>query len=140
MPDLGTSLFSVTAAMPKGVATLFYPANPRLESGDVLIPMQTCGVDNATGKLMCSIEVKLGGGAGGQMVLGQAPDGLAAKSESTELWHRCMGHINHKSLNVQIKEPASGVDCTCDLKNGSTCPLSTLANFLWGELVKTAST
>ena len=77
VPDLGTDLFSVTAAMQKGVATLFHPVNPRLESWDVVIPMQTCGVDDATGKLMCSIEVKLGGGAGGQMVLRRAPDGLA---------------------------------------------------------------
>ena len=50
VPDLGTNLFSVTAAMQEEVATLFHPANPRLESGDVVIPMQTCGVDDATGK------------------------------------------------------------------------------------------
>ena len=79
VPDLGTNLFFVTAAMKKGVATLFHPANPRLESGDVVIPRQTCGMDDATGKIMCSIEVKLGGGAGGQMVLGRAPDGLTLK-------------------------------------------------------------
>ena len=123
VPDLGTNLFSVTAAMQKGVATLFDSAKPRLESRDVVIPMQTCGVDDATGKLMCSIEVKLGGGAGGQMVLGRAPDGLALKSESAELWHRRVGHINHKSLDVLRKEPASGVEYTGDLKNCSTCPL-----------------
>ena len=123
VPDLGTNLFSVTTAMQKGVATLFHPANARLESGDVVIPMQTCGVDDATGKLMCSIEVKLGGGAGGQVVLGQAPGGLALKSESAELWHRRMGHINRKSLDVLRKEPASGVDHTGDLKSCSTCPL-----------------
>ena len=70
VPNLGTNLTSVTAAMQKGVATLFYPSDPRLESGDVVILMQTWGVDDATGKLMCSIEVKLGGGAGGQIVLG----------------------------------------------------------------------
>ena len=123
VPDLGTNLFSVTAVMQKGVATLLHPANPRLESGDVVIPMQTCGVDDATGKLMFFIEVKLGGGAGGQMVLGRAPGGLALKSESSEPWHRRMGHINHKSLDVPRKEPASGVDYTGGLKNCSTCPL-----------------
>ena len=69
------------------------------------------------------IEVKLGGGAGGQMVLGRAPNVFALKSESAELWHRRMGHINHKSLDVLRKEPASGVDYTGDLKNCSTCPL-----------------
>ena len=55
-------------AMQKGVATLFHPSNPRLELGDVVIPMQTCGVDDATGKLMCFIEMKLGGGVRDQMV------------------------------------------------------------------------
>ena len=121
VPDLGSIPFSVTAAMQKGVATLFHPANPGLESGNVVIPMQACGVDDATGKLMCSIEVNLEGGAGGQMVLGQAPDGLVSKSESAELWHRRMGHINHKSLDVLKKGPASGVDFTGNLKNCSTC-------------------
>ena len=77
MPDLGTNLFCVTAAMQKGVSTFFRPTNPRVELGDVLISMQTCGVDDATGKPMCSIEGTLGGGVGGQMVLGRASDGLA---------------------------------------------------------------
>ena len=123
VPDLGTNLFSVTAAMQKGTATLLNPANPRLESGDVVILMQTCAVDNANGKLMCSIEEKLGSGAGGQMVLGRAPDGLALKSESAELWHRCMVYINYKSVDILRKETARGVDYTGDLKNCSTCPL-----------------
>ena len=37
VPGLGTNLFSVTSAMQKGVASLFYADNPRLqsESGDV---------------------------------------------------------------------------------------------------------
>ena len=33
VPDLCTNLFSVTAAMQEGEATLFHPANPRLKSG-----------------------------------------------------------------------------------------------------------
>ena len=51
----------------------------------MVIPMQTWEVDDVTRKRMCSIEVKLGDGAGGQMVLGRAPGGLALKSESAEL-------------------------------------------------------
>ena len=34
-----------------------------------------------------------------------------------------MGHINHKSLDVLRKEPASGVVYTGDLKKCGTCPL-----------------
>ena len=43
VPGLGTNLFSVTAAMLKGVATLFHPTNPRLEKDGVVCP------DAATG-------------------------------------------------------------------------------------------
>ena len=34
------------------------------------------------------------------MILGRAPDVFALTSESAELWHRRMGHINNKSLDV----------------------------------------
>ena len=106
------------------MASLFYPDNPRLESesGDVVIPMESHGVD-ASGKLVCSIEVRLGGGAGGLMVPGNAPDGLALRVESAGLWHRRMGHINGKSLDVLRKEPTNGVDYTGDVKDCSVCPL-----------------
>ena len=60
VPGLGTNLFSVTAAMLKGVATLFHPTNPRLEKDGVVVPMQQLGVDDTTGKVMYSIKVKLG--------------------------------------------------------------------------------
>ena len=65
VPGLGTNLFSVTSAMQKGVASLFYPENPRLESEseNVVIPMESHGED-ASGKLVCSIEVRLAGALG----------------------------------------------------------------------------
>ncbi|CAB1109543.1 unnamed protein product [Ectocarpus sp. CCAP 1310/34] len=86
--------------MPKGVATLFHPDNPRLESGDVFFPMQTLGVDATTGKRIYSIKV-----------------------ESADLWHRRMGHINGKNLDVLRKEQVNGVDYTGDVKYCSVCPL-----------------
>ena len=55
VPGLGTNLFSVTAALSNGVASFFYPNNPRLESGDVVVPMKIRGVDY-TGKITCSIR------------------------------------------------------------------------------------
>ena len=82
VPGLGTNLFSVTAAMLKG---LFHPTNPRLEKDGVVVPMQQLGVDDTTGNVMYYIKVKLGDGAGDQMVLGDNPDGLALKAESANL-------------------------------------------------------
>ena len=106
------------------MASLFYPDNPRLESEseDVVIPMEFHGED-ASGKLVCSIEVRLGDGAGGLMVPGNAPDGLALRVKSAGLWHRRMGHINGKVLDVLGEEPTNGVDCTGDVKDCSVCPL-----------------
>lgn len=123
VPGLGTNLFSVTAAMSKGVATLFHPDNPRLESGDVILPMETHGVDATTGKVMCSIKVKLGGAAGGHMVLGDAAEGVALRMESASLWHRRLGHINSKSLDILRKVPGNGVEYTGDVKDCTSCPL-----------------
>ena len=57
--DLGTNRLFVTVAMQQGVVTMVHEATPRLESRDMVIPILTYGVDDATGKLMCSIEVKL---------------------------------------------------------------------------------
>ena len=120
---LGTNLFSVTAAMLKGLATLFHPTHPRLEKDGVVVPMQQVGVYDTTGNVMYSIKVKLGGGARDQMVLGDNPYGLALKAESAKLRHRCMGRINGKSLDVLRKEPGNGVDYTGAVKNCDSCPL-----------------
>ena len=60
VPGRGTKLFSVTAAMLKGLATLFHPTNPRVDKDGVVVPMQQLGVDDTTGKVMYSINVKLG--------------------------------------------------------------------------------
>ena len=56
VPGLGTNLFSVTAAMLKG---LFHPTNPRLEKDGVVVPMQQLGVDDTTGNVMYYIKVCL---------------------------------------------------------------------------------
>lgn len=50
VPGLGANLLSVTAAMLKGVATMFEPGNPRLEKDGVAVPMEELGVDQSTEK------------------------------------------------------------------------------------------
>ena len=91
------------------MASLFYPGDPGLESGDVVVPMKIRGVDD-TGKITCSINVKLDAGDSGRQTLGEAPDGLALRVETASLWHRRIGHINSKSMDVLRKEVANGID------------------------------
>ena len=64
---------------------MFHPTNPRLEKDGVVISIQQLAVDETTGKVMYSIKVKLGCGAGDHLVLGDNPDGLALKAESANL-------------------------------------------------------
>eukprot|EP00903_Cladosiphon_okamuranus_P019283 g17724.t1 len=122
VPGLGTNLFSVTAALSNGVASLFYPDKPRLVSGDTVIPMTIRGVDDA-GKITCSITIKLGAGNGGRQHSGGAPDGLALRVETADLWHRRMGHINGKSLDVLRQQADNGMDYHGNLQDCGACPL-----------------
>ena len=80
------------------------------------------GVDDTADKVMYSITVKLRGRAGDQMVLRDNPHGLALKAESANLWHRRMGHIDGKGLDVLRKEPGNGVDYTGAVKDCDSCP------------------
>ena len=73
--------------------------------------MNQLGTDEKIGKLLCSIKVELGGG----------PGGLAMRAESANLWHRCMGHINRKSMDVLRRMPGSGVDYNGDLQACGVC-------------------
>ena len=58
-----------------------------------------------------------------EATLGGNPDSLALKAESANPWHRRMGHINGKSLDVLRKEPGNGVDYTGAVKDCGFCPL-----------------
>lgn len=120
VPGLGTNLFSVSQAMLGGMASLFYPDNPRLEKDDLVLPMKNLGVDEATRKTMCSIEVELEGREKGASV--QSNGGAALTVVSADLWHRRMGHVNRNSMNVLRQTPCSGVDYNGDLTPCDVCP------------------
>ena len=77
VPELGTNLFYVTV-MQKGVASLFYPTNPRLEKeSSAVLPMQDLGVDPTTGERPCSIDVKLTHQVDNSLDLGVTIGGVA---------------------------------------------------------------
>eukprot|EP00903_Cladosiphon_okamuranus_P015299 g14134.t1 len=71
--------------------------------------------------ITCSITIKLG--VGGHQHSGEAPDGLALRVETADLWHRRMGHINAKSLDVLRQQTDNGIDYRGDLQDCGACPL-----------------
>ena len=108
---MGFNLFSGTAAMQKKIATLFHADKPRLEYDDVVLPMNVLGTNEATERLLRSFDLELGGG----------PGGLALRAESVERWHRRMGHITCKSMNVLWKQAGSGVEYNGDIQACDVC-------------------
>ena len=122
VPELGTNLFSVTAALSNGVASIFYPDNNRLESGDVVVPMKIRGVDEFN-NITCCITVKFSAGDSGRQTFLEAPDGLALRVETACFWHGRMWNTNSLCLDVLRKEAANGIDYTGDVHDCSACPL-----------------
>ena len=111
VPGMGSNLFSVTTAMQKGIGTLFHPDKPRVEYDDVVPPMNVLETDAATGILLCSFDLELGGDSGG----------LALRAESADLWHRRMAHINRKSIDVLRKQASNGVEYNGDVQACDVC-------------------
>lgn len=83
--------------------------------------MQQLIIDETTGQVMFSIDVKLRDGVGDRLELGHDAEGLALKVESADLWHLRMGHINRKSLDALRKLPGNGVEYDVDMKECGTC-------------------
>ena len=111
LPGMGANLFSVTEARWKGVSTIFHRHKASMEFDDIVLPINQLGTDEKTGKSMCSIKVELGRG----------PGGLPMRAESADLWHRRMGHINRKSMDVLRRMLGSGVDYNEDIHACDVC-------------------
>ena len=79
------------------------------------LPMNVVGVDNKTGKLLCTFALELGDGSGG------GSSALALRAVSAELWHRRMGHVNRRSLDVLRKQLGNGVEYNGDMDDCGVC-------------------
>ena len=125
IPGPGTNLFSSTTAMQKGVASLFYPTSPRSEKeGNVVLPTQDLGVDPATGKTLCSVDVELlDTELTTLLTLASPTGGVVMQAASVDLCHRRMRHINRKTMDVLRKVPANGIEYTEEMEACGTCPL-----------------
>ena len=88
-----------------------------MEFDEFVLPTNLLGTDEKAGKMLCSIEVELGGG----------PGGLAMRAESADLWHRHMGHINRKSMDVLRRMPGSRVDYNGDIQACDVCAVGKLS-------------
>ena len=91
-----------------GVVTIFVSVQPRLEMGDVTIPMKCLGNDT----ILCSVPLELDNSTNAAM-----------RAETADLWHRRLGHINSRSLNVLRKVEGNGIDYTDNVKACDGCAI-----------------
>ena len=97
--------------MQKGRSTIFTRDKPRSEYDDVVLLIDVVGTEEATGRLLCPFDLGLTGGF----------SGLALRAESADLWHRHMGHINRKRMDVLQKQAGNGVEYSGDIQACDVC-------------------
>ena len=96
MPGSGRNLFSVKQASLNGVVSIFDKYNLRLEANNFTLPLQELESD----LYILSLD----------LVSGSSAPELAMQAAATAtLWHRWMGHLNRKSLDLLKKVNNNGV-------------------------------
>ena len=124
VPGLGRHLFSPLVLSRMGVVTIFDSLQPRLEMGDVTVPMKR--LDNDTVLYSVSLEF----------------DNLtntAMRAESADLWHRRLDHINSRSLDVLRKWKATAVTTAATSKHLTSAQLGKEPNKLTRRRQRTTS-
>ena len=96
VPGLGRNLFSVKQASRNGVVSIFDKYNPRLEANNFTLPLQELEND------LYFVSLDLVSGS-------SAPELAMQAAATATLWHRRMGHLNRKSLNLLKKVDNNGV-------------------------------
>ena len=96
VPGLKCNLFSVKQASRNGVVFIFDKYNPRLEANNFTFPLQELEID------LYFFLLDLVSGS-------SAPDLAMQAAATATLWHRWMGHLNRKSLDLLKKVKNNGV-------------------------------
>ena len=95
VPGLGRNLFSVKQAARNGIVSIFDMDSPRLEANNFTLPLQELGSD------LYSFSLDFTNATGAELAMQTTADAT--------LWHRRLGHLNRKSLNVLKKCDNNGV-------------------------------
>ena len=111
VPGLGRNLFSVHTAVTKGVVTVFDSVNPRFEIGNTVIHLKPPSPPNDLYSFSMDFAFTVDAA------------GVALRTESAALWHRRIGHINTRSMDILRKEKGNGVEYTGDLPTCDVCAL-----------------
>ena len=112
VPGLGRHLFSVKQAARNGVISVFDVTKPRLETRKHTIPLQELGHH------LYSFSLDLAGG-------GNGPELAVQAAANVNLWHRRLGHLNCKSLNLPKILESNRVSFDWPVTDCNVCAMGT---------------
>ena len=110
--------------MQKGAASPLIQNSRRFKKqGSTVLPMQDLGVESTADKRLRSIDVGLGNGFNNPLALGVTTGSAAMQAATDDMWHRHMGHINRRSMDIRRKVMGNGVEYRGKMKACGTCHL-----------------
>ena len=108
-PGIGRNIFSVKTAERKGIVSIFDVNKSRLEAGDITMLLREENDDLYSFKLDLSAD----GYAGKELAMNAVTN--------AQVWHRRLGHLNKRSLEIMDRKNGKGVAFDGSIANGDVC-------------------
>ena len=108
MPGIARNLFSVKSATKKDVVSIFDLDNPRLESSGITVPLRE---DDDLYSLVFYLSAESRRGKE------LAMNAMA----NAQLWHRRLGHLDKKSLELMQRRDGNGVAFDGSINHCDVC-------------------
>ena len=124
---LGRNTFAPTAELKNGVRFVLEVGNSHLTIGGIIIPLKQDPRDQG----MCSLDImfrcnpqdKLLGKPEG-VSHDDAPGVVYAATADADIWHRRLGHMNPRSMELLCQKEGNGVEYTGTVSDCDICVLS----------------
>ena len=127
VPGLGRNIFAPTAELENGVRFVLEVGNPHLTIGGIIIPLKQDPRDQG----MCSLDIIFQCNPQDEL-LGKpegvphddVPEVVYAATADADIWHRRLGHMNHRSMELLRRKKGNGVEYTGTVSDCDICALS----------------
>ena len=127
VPGFGHNVFAPTAELKNGVRFVLEVGNPHLTIGGIIIPLKQDPRDQG----MCSLDIMFQRNPQDEL-LGK-PEGVShddvpgvvyAATADADIWHRRLGHMNPRSMELLRRKEEDGVEYTGTVSDCDICALS----------------
>ena len=127
LPGFRRNIFAPTAELKNGVRFVLEVGNPHLATGGIIIPLKQDPRDQGR----CSLDIMFQRNPQDKL-LGK-PEGVShddvpgvvyAATADADIWHRRLGHMNPRSMELLYRKEGNGVEYTGTVSDFGICALS----------------